>query len=106
MAEFGIEAIRYFGNARAAGVSTAGDLSYTFNRANGFDEVLRDAGHTREFYWADTDCFEDDIRDSDKLDVVALAVGIATAVLAILVVRRITDRQLAWARRAGRSESY
>jgi hypothetical protein len=66
MAEFGIEAIRYFSNARAAGVSTAGDLSYTFNRANGFDEALRDAGHSREFYWADTDCFEDDIRDSDQ----------------------------------------
>src|SRR3954464_2617166 len=66
MASFGVEAIRYFSNARAAGVSTAGDLSYTFNRANGFDEALRDAGHSREFYWADTDCFEDDIRDSDQ----------------------------------------
>ena len=66
MVSFGIDAIRYFGNARSAGVSTAEDLSYTFNRANGFDSKLRSAGHTKSFYWANTDCWETDIRDSDK----------------------------------------
>ena len=66
MATFGVEGIRYFSNARAAGVSTAGDLTYTFNRANGFDNELRSAGHTRGFYWANTDCFETDIRDSNQ----------------------------------------
>jgi hypothetical protein len=66
MATFGIHGIRYFGNARAAGVSTAGDLTYTFNRANGLDEGLRDAGHARGFYWANTDCWENDLRDTDQ----------------------------------------
>ena len=66
MARFGIEAIRYFSNARAAGVSTAADLTYTFNRANGLDNKLRSAGHVRDFYWANTDCWETDIRDTDQ----------------------------------------
>lgn len=66
MAEFGVEAIRYFSNARAAGVSDAGDLTYTFNRSNGFDSQLRSAGHTRTFYWANDDVWETDIRDSDQ----------------------------------------
>ncbi|AFZ23088.1 hypothetical protein Cylst_0761 [Cylindrospermum stagnale PCC 7417] len=66
MAKFGIEGIRSFSNARAAGVSTAGDLTYTFNICNGFDSKLRSAGHTRSFYFANTDCWETDIRDSDK----------------------------------------
>jgi hypothetical protein len=56
VARFGVEAIRYFSNARAAGVSTAGDLTCTFNRANGFDRELRSAGRTRRFYWAKTYC--------------------------------------------------
>ena len=47
MARFGVEAIRYFSHARAAHVSTAGDLTYTFNRSNGLDNKLRGAGHTR-----------------------------------------------------------
>ncbi|HSM84580.1 MAG TPA: DUF6345 domain-containing protein, partial [Candidatus Limnocylindrales bacterium] len=66
MATFGIEGIRHFGNARAAGVSTAGDLTYTFNRCNGFDSELRSHGHTRAFYWSETNCWETDIRDSDQ----------------------------------------
>ncbi|MFC5509836.1 DUF6345 domain-containing protein [Massilia jejuensis] len=66
MARFGVEAIRYFNHARAAGVSTAGDLTYTFNRSNGFDAKLRSAGHARAFYWANTDCWESDIRDVDQ----------------------------------------
>lgn len=49
MARFGLEAVRYFNHARAAGVSTAGDLTYTFNRSNGFDAKLRSAGHARAF---------------------------------------------------------
>ena len=66
MARFGIEAIRNCGNARAAGVTTSSDLTYTFNRANGFDSKLRGAGHSRSFYWANTDCWETDIRDNDR----------------------------------------
>jgi hypothetical protein len=65
MARFGVEAIRYFGNARAADISDSGDLTYTFNRSNGFDGKLRSAGHTRAFYWANTDVWETDIRDTD-----------------------------------------
>ena len=37
----------------------------------------------------------EDIRDTDRLDIVALALEIVAAVLAILVVQRITDRQIA-----------
>ena len=66
MARFGVEAIRYFNHARAANVDTAGDLTYTFNRSNGLDAKLRSAGHTRAFYWANTNVFETDLRDSDK----------------------------------------
>ena len=66
MATFGIEAIRHFNHARAAGVSSAGDLTYTFNRSNGFNNKLKGAGHTRRFYYSDTDCWETDLRDSDQ----------------------------------------
>jgi hypothetical protein len=66
MASFGVEAIRYFSNARAAGVSSAGDLTYTFNRSNGFDGKLRSGGLARAFYFANTDCWESDIRDTDQ----------------------------------------
>ena len=65
MARFGVEAIRHFGNARANGVSTAEDLTYTFNRSNGFAGELAGAGHTQAFYWADQDCWENDIQDTD-----------------------------------------
>ena len=71
MARFGIEGIRYFNHARDAGVSTAGDLTYTFNRCNGLDSKLRGAGHTRAWYWANTDCWETDIRDTDPHDGIA-----------------------------------
>lgn len=64
MAKFGIEAIRYFKNGRAAGITNSGDLTYTFNRANGFRRELSNAGHSRSFYWANTDCYETDIRDT------------------------------------------
>ena len=47
MANFGLEGIRYFSNARAAGVSTAGDLTYTFNRCNEFNNELSSSGHTQ-----------------------------------------------------------
>jgi len=63
MARFGIEGIRYFGNARAAGFG-ADDLTYVFNICNGLDEQLRGAGHTRAFYWANTDCWEIDLRST------------------------------------------
>jgi hypothetical protein len=66
MANFGIEGIRYFSNARAQNVDKAGDLTYTFNRCNGLDNKLRSAGHSRSFYWANTACWETDIRDSDQ----------------------------------------
>jgi hypothetical protein len=66
MATFGIEGIRYFANARANKVSTAGDFTYTFNICNGLDSKLRSAGHTRTFYWANQSCWETDIRDTDK----------------------------------------
>jgi hypothetical protein len=66
MASFGIEGIRYFANARANGVSTAEDLTYTFNICNGLDERLRSAGHIRRFYWANQNCWETDIRDTDQ----------------------------------------
>lgn len=66
MARFGIEGIRYCGHARAAGVTTSSDLTYTFNRCNGMDSKLRGAGHARAFYWGNTDCWETDIRDNDR----------------------------------------
>lgn len=66
MARFGVEGIRYFDQARANGVSTAGDLTYVFNICNGIDSKLRSAGHDRIFYWANTDCWETDIRDTDQ----------------------------------------
>lgn len=65
MTTFGIEAIRHFANARANGPDpNAADLSYTFNRSNGFSRELRDAGHSQAFYWSEQNCWEDDIQDS------------------------------------------
>ena len=64
MATYGIEAIRHFGNARANDVSEAEDLTYTFNRSNGFNDQLAGSGHTREFFWADQNCWENDIQDT------------------------------------------
>jgi hypothetical protein len=64
MARFGIEGIRYFGALRASGVASADDLTYVFNICNGLDGQLRDAGHTRVFYWANDDCWEIDLRSS------------------------------------------
>lgn len=66
MARIGIEGIRYFGNARAAGVSTAADFTYTFNMCNGLRDELEAADHTVVFYWGNTDCWETDIRDTDQ----------------------------------------
>jgi hypothetical protein len=63
-ASFGVEAIRHFGNARANDISSAADLTYTFNRSNGFDQELRNAGHTRSFYFAEQDCWENDLQDT------------------------------------------
>jgi hypothetical protein len=63
-ASFGVEAIRHFGNARSNGVSSAADLTYTFNRSNGFDRELRSAGHARSFYFADQNCWENDLEDT------------------------------------------
>ncbi|MGC5225379.1 DUF6345 domain-containing protein [Micromonospora sp. DT81.3] len=62
---FGVEAIRHFANARASGPdSKAADLTYTFNRSNGFDRELRNAHHARAFYWTERDVFENDLHDS------------------------------------------
>jgi hypothetical protein len=66
MATFGIEAIRYFSHFRASGVMASehtSDLTYTFNRANGFRDKLQEAGHLERFYWANTDVWETDLRD-------------------------------------------
>lgn len=65
MGTFGIEAIRHFGNARAAGFGVS-DLTYTFNRSNGFKNKLAGAGHNQTFYWSETNCFETDFRDTTK----------------------------------------
>jgi len=65
MASFGIDAIRYFANARAAGFDVH-DLSYTFNRSNGLSSKLRNSGHQCKFYWGNTDCWETDLRDADQ----------------------------------------
>jgi hypothetical protein len=65
MASFGIEGIRYFPNLRATGLVTkAEDLTYVFNICNGLDRELRNAGHTRRFYWANRDCWEIDLHSS------------------------------------------
>jgi hypothetical protein len=66
MATYGVEAIRHFGNARANGISTAEDLTYTFNRSNGFNSNLASAGHGQAFYWADQNCWENNIQDTDS----------------------------------------
>ena len=65
MAAYGIEAIRHFGNARANGVTSAADLTYTFNRSNGFNSNLAAAGHAKAFYFGDQDCWENDLQDVD-----------------------------------------
>jgi hypothetical protein len=65
MATFGIEAIRHFSHARAAGYNV-GDLTYTFNRSNGLRSQLLGSGHTQQFYYADTSCWETDLRDNDQ----------------------------------------
>ena len=51
MASFGIEGVRHFSHARAAGVG-AEDLTYVFNNCNGMDNALRSAGHSRAFYFS------------------------------------------------------
>ncbi len=61
MAQFGIECIGHFPNARAAGIDAA-DTPMCFKRSDEFARVLKDAGHTQSFYWGDTDCYELDIR--------------------------------------------
>ncbi|HEV2758846.1 MAG TPA: DUF6345 domain-containing protein [Acidimicrobiales bacterium] len=66
LATFGIECIKNFANARANGVSTAGDFTYAFNISNGLDDKLRSRGHVRTFYWSNQDCFENDIRDDNQ----------------------------------------
>jgi hypothetical protein len=64
MASFGIEGIRHFSHLRSSGtVSKAEDLTYVFNICNGLDRELRNAGHVRRFYWAETDCWEIDMQD-------------------------------------------
>ena len=69
MARFGIEGIRYFANLRATGLaSEAEDLTYVFNICNGLDEELRDAGHTRQFYWANRDCWEIDLHAAVSME--------------------------------------
>lgn len=65
MAMYGVEAIRYFSNARAAGYDGA-DLTYTYNRSNGFNSKLSSDGNTQMFYWAGDNVWETDIRDRDK----------------------------------------
>jgi hypothetical protein len=62
MARFGIEGIRYFGAARAAGVSTAEDLTYVFNVCNGLDSALRDF-HAAPKPWSDELQYEEDVYD-------------------------------------------
>jgi hypothetical protein len=66
MARFGVEGVRNFRHACAAGMANLGDFTYTFNRCNGFDNKLRSANHARYFYWGNTDCWETDIRDVDQ----------------------------------------
>ena len=92
MASFGVEGIRYFNHARAAGVSTAGDLTYTFNRANGIDSKLRSRGHTRAFYWANTNCWETDIRDTDKGGLVPMARRLTDMGFSIMATRGTASR--------------
>jgi Family of unknown function (DUF6345) len=72
MASFGIEGIRHFSHLRASGMFSEeekkkiGDLTYVFNICNGLDEALQDEGHTRAFYWSETDCWEIDMRDDSQ----------------------------------------
>ena len=66
MATFGVEGIRYFSHLRASGeVADAPDLTYVFNICNGFDSALRNAGHTRRFYWANRDVWENDLHSTN-----------------------------------------
>jgi hypothetical protein len=85
MASFGIEGIKHFANLRASGLFSKsdqkklGDLEYVYSICGGLDDALRDAGHTRKFYWGDQDCWEIDMRqrslggiDDDWADAVDL----------------------------------
>jgi hypothetical protein len=45
-------------------VALAADLTYTFNRSNGFDRELRNAGHARSFYFSDQNCWSNDLKDT------------------------------------------
>jgi hypothetical protein len=68
MARFGIEGIRYFDRAIDEGhiVVSEPELPYVFNICNGLDKGLRDAGHSRAFYWANDLCWEIDIKSVTK----------------------------------------
>jgi len=63
--DFGIEGIRYFDAFRANSGYSADDLTYVFNICNGLDEKLRGSGDTRQFYWANNDCWEIDLRSNN-----------------------------------------
>ena len=66
MATFGVEGIRYFSHLRAPEKwPTRRDLTYVFNICNGFDSALRNAGHTRKFYWANRDVWENDLHSTN-----------------------------------------
>lgn len=65
MATFGIEGIRHFSHARAAGWDVS-DAWFSFNICNGLDKRLRKKGHNRSFYWGETNCWEIDIKDQTK----------------------------------------
>jgi hypothetical protein len=66
VATFGVEGIRYFGNARANGVSSAADFTYAYNITNGIVNKLQSAGHTKGFYFTGQDCWETDLRDDNQ----------------------------------------
>lgn len=65
MANFGVEGIQYFDAYSANSGNLVDNLIYVFNICNGLDEKLRNAGHTRVFYWANNDCWEMDIRSNN-----------------------------------------
>jgi hypothetical protein len=66
VANFGVEGIRYFPHARAAGVATVSDFTYAFNITNGIGAKLQSAGHNWSFYYTNTSCWETDVRDDAK----------------------------------------
>ncbi|MFC2169958.1 DUF6345 domain-containing protein [Acidobacteriota bacterium] len=65
MARFGIEGIRYFSNARAAGINVR-DRTYVFNNCNGLKRSLENSGHWCRFYHQNRDCWEVDMRDESQ----------------------------------------